>query len=166
MITKTTDRIWSFEPIVDPHSDFLILGSIPGPESLRKGQYYGNPQTHFWRIIYSAFDEQRINSAYDEKIRFLLDHKIAVWDVFRSADRKGAMDADIKSEEPNDIPGLIRAFPGIKRILAAGKKAELSLRKYFPDIAVDIVYVPSASPAYARKPLEDKVKDWKNALTL
>jgi len=154
----------SFKPIINEDSVLLILGTLPGPESLRMSQYYANPNNQFWRIIYKVFDKDYVNPSYDEKVCFLLENKIALWDVFHSAIRKGALDSDIKFEESNDIPGLVREYPGINRILLAGRKAEGSFHKYFPGISVNAAYVPSASPAYAKMTFEDKVKDWKAAI--
>ena len=162
--TDDTNRSYSFAPIIDECSKVLILGTLPGPESLKMNQYYANPYNQFWRIIYKVFNYEFIDPAYDEKAFFLLKHHIALWDIFHSAERKGALDSDIEFEKPNDIPGLLQAYPVIKKILLAGKKAEKSFRKLFPGISVDAVYVPSTSPAYAKKPFEDKVIDWKNEL--
>ena len=156
--------IRSFEPIIDENSKLLILGTLPGPESLRKHQYYANPNNQFWKIIYNVFKEENIGSTYNEKVCFLLKHELAIWDIFYSADRKGALDADIKNEEPNAVHGLIQAYPHLKRILLNGRKAEKSFYKYFPDITINAVYVPSTSPAYAGKPIDEKIKDWKGAI--
>ena len=142
----------------------MILGTLPGPESLRLEQYYAHTNNQFWRIIYTVFGESDTDASYEEKKVFLLDHRIALWDIFHTAVRKGALDSEIKFEEPNDIPGLIREFPRINRILLAGKKAEKSFSKYFPGILHDVAYVPSTSPAYAKKPFDEKVIDWKKAL--
>ena len=158
------DKHYSFKPIIDQRSQVLILGTLPGPESLRMGEYYANPNNQFWRIIYRVFDEEYAGLAYDERIRFLRTHRIALWDVFRSAVRKGALDSDIRSEEPNDIPGLLLDHPGLIHILLAGRKAERSFRIHFPDFAVDAVYVPSTSPAYAKRTFENKVYNWKSAI--
>jgi len=157
-------NIHSFDPIINENSKVLVLGSIPGPESLRQRQYYANANNQFWKIIYAVFGETEIEAAYEEKVNFLLDHEIALWDVFHSADRKGALDADIKNEEPNDIHGLLQKYTGIKRVLLAGRKAELSFRKHFPDLTTNVSYVPSTSPAYAKKTLDDKITDWKEAV--
>ena len=142
----------------------LVLGTIPGPESLRQRRYYANPNNQFWCIIYKVFGEDDPESEYELKTSFLLEHKIALWDVFRSADRLGALDSDIKDPEPNDIPGLLCSHPRIKRILLAGRTAEKAFRRHFLGVAVEAVYVPSASSAYAKKPLDEKISDWKYAL--
>jgi len=161
---KIHNYIRSFAPVVDECSEALILGTIPGPESLRQHRYYANPNNQFWCIIYKVFGEDCAAPEYDLKVRFLLEHKIALWDVFSSADRLGALDSDIRNPEPNDIPGLIRSHPKIKRILLAGRTAEKAFRKLFPGISVDAFYVPSASSAYAGKSVSEKICDWKNAL--
>jgi len=161
---NNTNRIYSFEPIINECSEVLILGTIPGPESLQKKQYYANPQNQFWSIIFKVFGEDAAGSSYDERLSYLLKNKIALWDIFHSAERKGALDADIRNETANDIPGLIRSFPRIKRILLNGKKAEMSFHRNFPNESIDVFYVPSSSPAYAKKSLDEKTRDWLAAI--
>ena len=141
-----------------------MLGTLPGPESLRVGEYYGNPNNQFWKIVYSVFDKATVDSSYSDKLSFLHKHGIALWDVFHSADRVGALDADIRNEDPNDIPGLIKLYPSINRVLLNGKKAEKSFHIYFQNVDISAVYVPSTSPAYAKKSLDEKIKDWKAAM--
>lgn len=161
-----SNHIHSFSPIIDERSEVLILGTIPGPESLRKQQYYANPNNQFWNIIFSVFGMDKPDSSYDNKVRFLLEHRIALWDVYYSADRSGAMDADIKNPKLNDIYGLVLAHPRIKCILLAGRTAERAFRKHFTDISVDAFYVPSASSAYARIQINEKINYWKNAISM
>ena len=142
----------------------LILGTLPGPESLRVGQYYANPNNQFWSIIYSVFNEAILAPSYSDKLAFLSEHEIALWDIFYSAERKRALDSNIRNEIPNDISGLIQSHPNINRILLNGKKAEKAFNRYFSNVSIDAVYVPSTSPAYAKITLEDKVKEWKAAI--
>jgi len=158
------NKIYSFEPIIDQNSKILILGTLPGPESLTMSQYYANPHNQFWNIVYTVFEEKKIGLTYQEKTCFLTEHKLALWDIFYSADRIGALDADIKNGTPNKIPELLENHPGIKRILLNGRKADEFFRKFFPNITIDAAYVPSTSPAYAKKSLPEKMIDWKSAI--
>jgi len=115
-------------------------------------------------ILFKVFEESESAASYPEKLSFLHKHGIALWDVFYSAERQGALDADIRNEVPNDIPGLINAYPNITRILLNGRKSEKSFHIFCPDVCVNAAYVPSTSPAYAKMSLEAKVRVWRDAL--
>ncbi|WP_332881585.1 uracil-DNA glycosylase family protein [Methanosarcina horonobensis] len=43
-----------FPPVLDKNTEILILGSLPGDESLRRRQYYGHPGNDFWRLVGNA----------------------------------------------------------------------------------------------------------------
>ena len=163
-IESSGKTFFSFKPIVDRSSKVLILGTLPGPESLRLGQYYAYTNNQFWMILYNVFEESEPSVSYSEKLSFLHKHSVALWDVFYSAERQGALDADIKNEVPNDIPGLVNAYPNITRILLNGRTAEKSFHIFCPDVCVNAVYVPSTSPAYAKMSLEAKASAWRDAL--
>lgn len=78
--------IKGFEPIIDDNCEVLILGTMPGSESLRKQEYYAYERNQFWKIVFSLFGEEYTESYEDKKI-FLLKNHIAVWDVLQSCDR-------------------------------------------------------------------------------
>ena len=39
------------EPIYDPTSKILILGTMPSPKSREVGFYYGHPANRFWKVM-------------------------------------------------------------------------------------------------------------------
>src|SRR4029077_2783430 len=70
----------SFPPFVDERSRVLVLGTLPGEESLRRVQYYAHKRNLFWPIVYALFGETP-PSAYPARVSFLADRRIALWDV-------------------------------------------------------------------------------------
>ena len=57
-----------FPPIADERATVLILGTMPGEESLKKNEYYGNPRNAFWKIIARLFEFKHA-AIYEERIR-------------------------------------------------------------------------------------------------
>lgn len=150
----------AFEPIADSNSCILLLGTMPGEESLRKKQYYGNVHNHFWKIIYTIFDE-KIDDLYEDRVRFMLKHKIALWDVLASCEGEGSLDSNIKNELPNDFETFFTHHPAIKHIFFTSKKAESFYRRHIGlDTSHSYYTLPSPSPANARMTFEQKIKKW------
>ncbi len=159
------ERVQSFPPIVDEHSRVLVLGTMPGAESLRQQRYYAYGRNDFWRILLRLFD-QPDTLDYDQRVAMLLRHGVAVWDVLHSCERRTSADADIREPLANDIPGLLRAYPGIATVTPNGKGAERLFRRLvLPalDTVPKIQVLPSTSPAYAI-PFAKKLEGWKELL--
>ena len=128
----------SFEPIIDNNSKILILGSLPSDKSIEKYEYYGNKTNQFWNIISMCFDGEKINfNNYDEKIAYLHEHHIALWNVYSRANRKGSLDSNIKNFE---------------------KYLKLN------NFDFDYNYVPSSSSLNASLKFEEKVLIWKKII--
>jgi len=154
------EEIQSFEPIIGNSPHLLILGTIPGKDSLRKNEYYGHARNNFWKIIYQLHG-QRFETDYKLKTNFLKENGIALWDVCRSANRKSSLDVDIKNEQPNAIAALIEANPTIKTIAFNGQKAEKLYFNYNPKIDhLTYLTLLSTSPANAAFSFEQKLVDW------
>ncbi|MCI9233807.1 MAG: DNA-deoxyinosine glycosylase [Bacilli bacterium] len=135
-----------FEPVFDENSRVLILGSIPSPKSREQGFYYGHPQNRFWKVLAKLFHEHFPNSI-EEKKYFVLKHHIALWDVVKSCEIKGASDSSISKVEVNDIQGLIEKTK-IQYIITTGKKADFLYHKYvLPITNIESICLPSTSPA-------------------
>ena len=148
----------SFPPLVDEYSEILILGTMPGDESLRINQYYASPNNSFWKIMSVLFNEGKSFQDYEEKVNCLKKNHVALWDVFSFCEREGSADSNIQGEKLNDIEGLLKQYPHIKKIVFNGQKAAKS---YTPCIAYAIA--ESTSNANAKK-MDVKVKDWKTKL--
>ena len=163
MCSANEDYSKSFAPIIGKEPLVLILGTMPGKESIRLKEYYGHPRNIFWKILSSVIGLD-LNADYSSKAKALIDNKIAVWDVCYSCYRKGSLDSNIKEVVPNKISELIHKYPSIQRILFNGKKAEKEYLKYFSKIDIDIFSVPSSSPANTSMNYDTKLDLWRNAL--
>lgn len=150
--------VYSFAPIADSQSKLLILGTMPGKESLRMKAYYAHPQNAFWKIIFNLHE---LPFSADIQIRreVLLKKNIALWDVLGSCERRSSLDNDIRFEQPNDLRALLSSYPNISHIFFNGKGAERYFRKYFPDITLNNHVLPSSSPAHAIR-WEKKLAAW------
>jgi len=138
--------IHPFEPIFDKNSKVLILGSLPSPKSREIGFYYGHPQNRFWKVLSKIFEEQ-IPSSIEGRKKFVLKYHIALWDVVKNCEIKGASDSSISNVEVNDIKGLIQKT-SIKYVITTGKKADSLYQKYIlPITNIESLCLPSTSPA-------------------
>lgn len=140
----------TLEPIYDKNSRILILGSMPSPKSRELGFYYANPQNRFWKIIPELLQRPAPQTA-EERTEFLLSSGIALWDVLKSCQIKGADDGSIRNPEPNDLSILLRAAD-IRAVFTTGSKAySLYCRLCRPQTNRDAIPLPSTSPANCRR---------------
>ncbi|BFO68846.1 DNA-deoxyinosine glycosylase [Chryseobacterium sp. KCF3-3] len=157
------NRISSFSPLIDTHSEILILGSIPGVKSLEKQQYYGHPQNKFWKIIFELLNEE-FTDDYTQRIETIRKHHIALWDVIDSCERKGSLDSEIRNEEANQIAELLEEHPNVKAIFCNGGKSHKNLQKLLgKNYKLPIFLLPSTSPLHTVS-FEKKLEEWKKIL--
>ncbi|MGI5850037.1 MAG: DNA-deoxyinosine glycosylase [Christensenellales bacterium] len=153
--------IYSFSPISNKQSKVLILGSIPGKESLRKGQYYGHDRNGFWRVIYGLFSEV-YEPDYALRTQFLLQKGIALWDVIKCCEREGSLDSNIRNPIINDFGSFFRGHIGIKHVFFNGRMAYHLFKKHvgFAFEGILFTYLKSTSPAHAVA-FETRLKEWR-----
>ena len=155
------------DPVVDCDSRILILGTIPGDESIRLQRYYAHPQNKFWAILSDIYEES-IDANYEE---FLHRKGLALWDVLRSADRAGSRDSTIKDVVENDFDTLFGKYSGLRAIAFNGTKAQqlfcgcLKSQPCIPHKELRMALLPSTSPTpgcYVL-PYKEKVNRWREA---
>lgn len=149
----------TFEPVYDSSSRILILGTFPSVKSREQGFYYGHPQNRFWRLI-AGLTNEAVPCTVPEKKKLLLDNNIAIWDVVKSCRVTGSSDSSITEVEPAPVAELLRVTP-ISRIYANGGKAyELYYRYCYEAAGLDIIKLPSTSPANAAYGMDRLLKEW------
>lgn len=148
------------KPVFDENSKILILGSFPSVKSREQLFFYGHPQNRFWRVTSSVF-ERDVPETIEEKKRFLLSCRIAVWDVIASCDITGSSDSSIKNAVANDI-GMILKRADIEKIFVNGKTAYKYYNKYLKDkLGIEAICLPSTSPANAAWSQQKLIEAWK-----
>ncbi|MBS1369474.1 MAG: DNA-deoxyinosine glycosylase [Lentisphaeria bacterium] len=154
----------SFPPMAGENPRVLILGSLPGEESLRQQQYYAYRHNAFWRIMGGllGFDH---TIPYEERLAALRKAGVALWDTIGAGRRKGSLDTQIRDIEPNPVAELLAKHPTIRFIGCNGGKAFEQLKRSAPELfeeaSLTIVRLPSTSPAAAAMRFEQKRDAWK-----
>lgn len=159
----------SFPPVVDRRARVLILGTLPGPDSLSARQYYAHPRNQFWPLMEDAIGVSAA-APYRARCAALRSARIALWDVVREADREGSGDAAIRAEIANDLAALVRRCPHLRAILFNGQPAYRLYRRHQADAVrafrpeLPLVVLPSTSPAHAALRYSEKRRAWRIAL--
>ena len=150
----------TFPPVFDESSEILVLGSFPSVKSREQGFYYGHPRNRFWKVLAAVFGAEEPQGV-DAKTVFLLEHKIALWDVVASCEITGSSDASIKNAVGNDLDVIFSAAP-IRKMFANGKTAEALYRRLLlPRFGREIMVLPSTSPANAACSVETLISAWR-----
>ena len=157
-------RIRSFAPVADRNARVLILGSMPGRESLEKRQYYAFKHNVFWRIIIELLRLDP-STSYRGRIRALKAARIALWDVLESCLREGSSDATIENEVANDFGNFFRSHRRIVRVFFNGAKAQICFKRHVANGLGARIFsfkrLPSSSPANASLSFARKRDAWR-----
>jgi len=162
------NKIQSFLFSANDQSRVLILGSMPGGESLKQQQYYAHPRNLFWKLMNELFGAGW-HMPYDARLVLLRKHRIALWDVAHSCRRNGSLDSNITEVKANDFIELFTAAPQIHTVFFNGQKSEELFRKLVLPVLsrkLTLISLPSTSPANASIPLEKKKEAWNQVLVV
>ncbi|HLA54482.1 MAG TPA: DNA-deoxyinosine glycosylase [Flavobacterium sp.] len=151
----------AFPPFAFPESTILILGTMPGEESLRLQQYYANKGNHFWKLMFSVFNEP-FSSDYETRKSLLVKNHIAIWDVLAFCEREGSLDSKIKNEVANDFETFYDSHPNLRAVFFSSKAASKFYDKYaVRRKGIEYAILPSPSGANAGKTFSQKLEEWK-----
>ncbi len=151
----------SFLPVVNNDTRLLILGSLPGDQSLKQKQYYGHPQNRFWNLMAAVIGLDLLALEYQARLQTLLSYGIGLWDVVEQAKRNGSLDSHIRDHSPNDLAGMGNALPNLTTIAFNGATAaRLGLKALGQSAdSFHIVKLPSSSSAYTLS-YSEKLEVW------
>jgi TDG/mug DNA glycosylase family protein len=150
----------SFPPVADSRTRLLVLGSLPGEESLSRSQYYANPRNHFWRLIGAVTGLDLVALPYERRLEALLAAHVGLWDTVGSATRRGSLDGAIRGHRANDLAALAATLPELRAVgFNGGKSAALGIVQLAARADLALVPLPSSSPAYTR-PFDEKLTEW------
>jgi TDG/mug DNA glycosylase family protein len=117
---QSIPRTHGFEPLLCDEPRILILGTLPGGESLKQKQYYYSNSNRIWKVLCRITGEPQ-PLGYGQKKALLAKYHIVLWDYYESAIRPNSSnDKDIRDGWPNDIPDFIHQHPTIKVIAVNG----------------------------------------------
>ena len=166
-----SDAAHGFPPLEAPGARVLVLGSMPGRQSLAEQRYYAHPQNAFWGIMADivGFDAAL---PYAERVSAVTGAGVAVWDVLQFCERPGSLDADIrpKTRVINDFSGLIDRQPSLVLVCGNGSAATVAWRREVAPVlgeraeALAFEQLPSTSPAFAAMRPEQKLEHWRRVI--
>ena len=166
-MSAANDQAMGFPPVSTGADLVVILGSFPGQSSLDKNEYYGHRNNGFWPIMGKllGFDPQ---IGYRQRLEWLKQNRIALWDVLTSCSRDGSLDASIQRDSMvlNDFEDFFEKNRSIHTVIFNGSMAEAEFRKQvlrktriqLRNLA--LYRLPSTSPAMAMLNLAQKVEAW------
>lgn len=151
-----------FPPVAGPSTRLLVLGSLPGVQSLARRQYYGHPRNHFWPLMGALTGRDDLPLLpYESRLQWLQTSGIGLWDVVASAVRPGSLDQNMTEIAANPLCDFVASLPGLRAIAFNGATAaRIGTRQLqeLPSVrsgAIPLLTLPSTSPAntigYARK---------------
>lgn len=169
----TSSRIYGLPPLVCKNPKILILGSLPGQESLNHKEYYYSNSNRIWKVI-SGITNEMVPETYDQKKELLAKYHIALWDYYESAIRDGSDDKNIRDERPNDIVSFIREHSSITMIAINGfgkyKKFGRTIEQLLQEAqlkGIRVLRLPETSGAntnYGWGVLNNLISEWKHLM--
>lgn len=155
-------RLLGLPPVVSSRTRLVVLGSFPGAASLAAQQYYAHPRNHFWPILSAIWGVDLVGAPYAGRLAQMRRRGVGLWDVYAACRREGSLDSAIEAAEPNDLASLLRLAPGLRAVAHNGGESARSMA-ITRALGVEVLRLPSTSPANASWSFERKVAAWREA---
>ena len=150
----------SFPPVVNQRVRLLVLGSLPGEQSLAATRYYANPRNQFWALMSEVTGHNLVRLAYEQRLETLLAARVGLWDSIATAARDGSLDGKIRGHSANPLAELAASLPELRAIgFNGGTSARVGMQALGENPGYALLRLPSSSPAYTL-PFERKREAW------
>lgn len=156
----------SFPPIVNRNASVLVLGSLPGDQSLAEQRYYAHPRNQFWALMSGVIGMDLVSMDYEARLAALIAAGVGLWDVVGTASRSGSGDAALRDIRVNDLQNLVDSLPQLRAIGFNGGTAFAIGRRQLGKLeSVALVALPSSSPLHtvklaAKQPAWDQLRSY------
>lgn len=147
-------------PIARPDARLFILGSLPGDASLAARRYYAHPRNTFWKLLSGALGAELHSLEYEERLERLKERRVGLWDVIAKAQRRGSLDQAIRGAGHNPLADFFADFPDLQAIAFNGATAAATGRRLLGSSGVELIDLPSSSPANT-SPFSEKLDAWR-----
>jgi hypoxanthine-DNA glycosylase len=151
----------SFPPVADLRARVLVLGSLPGEQSLARAQYYAHPRNQFWRLIGGVIGRELVPLDYLDRLAELREAGVALWDTVGAARRRGSLDGAIRDAEANALAQFVDTLPALRAVgFNGGKSAATGMPQLAEREGLALIALPSSSPAYTLS-FDAKLAAWR-----
>jgi hypoxanthine-DNA glycosylase len=169
-MTEKTEptRQTGLPPLVNDNTRMLVLGSFPSVTSLARQQYYAHAQNAFWPILQAIWPSSLYKTSaesYQNRINWMLDKGLSLWDVYASCERQGSLDSAIRLPQVNDLAELKRRCPSLQLIAHNGGES-FRHAHITRALGLPVYRLPSTSPANASWSFERKLAAWREVVRL
>lgn len=149
-------------PVIGRDTRLVVLGSFPGVASLRAQQYYAHPRNQFWPLLSAMWGVDLVALPYTHRLAEVKRRGLGIWDVYASCRREGSLDSAIEAAVPNDLASLKRRAPKLQAVAHNGGESARAMA-ITRTLGVEVIRLPSTSPANASWSFERKLAAWRAA---
>jgi hypoxanthine-DNA glycosylase len=161
-------EVHPFKPFIPPNAKYLLLGSFPGRQLSRAGEwYYETERGQFWPILRQLYSLPL--SSREEKIKLMNNLRLSLSDTIYKCERVSGnnSDSNLKVIEYNlKIVGKILSSNNIEKIFFSSRFVEKIFKSKFKALIkkyprIELVTLPSTSPRYASLSISAKLEKFK-----